>query len=373
MKFTFPGLDVMANTFRARTEWRVWSAYLRAREGLQDFESPEEVLKPLPSADARYSCLADLWLRHRRFQDSTYESVLQFWAAFRACHFCFEDLKPYVLGLPRRQQISFRQHIASDCRDLYSSTNTDFVRWINAETNALKFEYLLTVGLLQPPNTEFLQAFVRNALNLWRLGLRQQLYTPDLPILICSALIRYHEVDPDSRHLLQAAYILEKAAKDNNAQAKVLLVYIYGELGLFSRAIRRYQDLSIKEMQHDTFGHALMTRISIGHPFGPHSRMDDYGDVSSMIGRAFFSMRDTSQKIMETQIQIADNGRSDLLLELAELRDSLDFSISHRIMYLEQRRLGRLTNRALDPKYTGNTCTYSVAERIQRDYSLTVP
>jgi len=246
--------------------------------------------------------------------------------------------------------------------------------WINAEVNSLRFEFLLTVGQSKNPDPAYLREFVSNAIQLHELTRdHADAAIATLATLLCAALMRWHEVDPSGGHLLEATVLMEWYAAKDIYQAQVLLVCLYTELGLYSKAMLWYEILSIKELQHETFSHILLPRISVGRPFACSSRKSAYSDASELLSSALAMYPKNLNYLATFSKSIVDNGRSDMLLDLQDLRQSLDQSITRKILMLEQRRIQRFTNRA--PQKPLEQAVYQRWQKDlkdNRDYKTTV-
>jgi len=307
-----------------------------------------------PQENSRY-----LWLAHLSYlqlfevkddPDVILDVVGEYWDKFCRTTFCFDDLKDFVLKMSLSNQTRFRGILAYRGASLSCPIKISFRQWLAEEINALKLEYLLTIGNAEYPSEQYLRPFIRNAIRLLKLAEKNDESDPELPLLIASALTRYHQIDPLGPHLLTAVYILEEGAHVDMYKNKVLLVYILSELGLYTKANEWYQNLSVKEMQHETFSQSFLTRISTGCPWAPHMKTSEYADPYGLVQKALQMYDNTDRRLYETQQNILDNGRADMLFDLDNLRRTLRHSLNRRVMLLESSRIARFTNRTVGPK-----------------------
>lgn len=192
-------------------------------------------------------------------------------------------------------------------------------------------------------------AFASDALRLYHkgwnstVGDRRRLKV-DACFLAISALVRAYELATDSVYLLNAAYIAETLLKQNEHihEARLILVYLYMRLGLGSLALKLFESLNVKEIQHDTVGHALFTRLSIIHPFPTEPTKKETIAPLKKTGHALQVYVRCEDKLAETEAGALAHGQTGMLFDLHGLRDSLRTSLTRRITFLEQRRIDRL-------------------------------
>lgn len=215
------------------------------------------------------------------------------------------------------------------------------------EINALKFEYLLTIGNSAQPCEEYSVPFATNCIRLIKLAEGCSIDTPpEIYYLAVSALQRAGKPS-----LLQAACLLEHGINKLKPrhQAAAMLVYLETELGFHSLAAQHYDSLSVKEIQQDTVSHMLLTRISLHHPHAfPRQGGADL-DPSKITNKALKMYEATTEKLGTAQQSLLRNGQADLFFEIQALRHSLDRSFTRRMLILEGRRIARLTDQPTAP------------------------
>ena len=199
--------------------------------------------------------------------------------------------------------------------------------------------------------TESILQFAKNSIRLFytaeaSLVEDRRRVKPDACFLSISALIRVFEQTNEISYLLQAAYLAETLLQQNKHihEAKMVLIYLYMRLGLGSLALRAWQDLGIKEIQNDTVGHALFTRLSLTHPSATKLDKKKQIDPLERLSHALGVYSRHEEKLAETEASVLSNGQTGMIFDLQELRDSLRSSLTRRIIHLERIRLGRLLN-----------------------------
>ena len=199
--------------------------------------------------------------------------------------------------------------------------------------------------------TESILQFAKNAIRLFyaaesSLVEDRRRVKPDACFLSISALIRVFEQTNEISYLIQSAYLAKTLLQQNKDihEAKVILIYLYMRLGLGSLALLMWHDLSIKEIQHDTVGHVLFTRLLLTHPTATKLEEKKKIDPLERLSHALGVYSRHEEKLAETEASVLSNGQTGMIFDLQELRDSLRSSLTRRIIHLERIRLGRLLN-----------------------------
>jgi N-terminal acetyltransferase B complex non-catalytic subunit len=221
---------------------------------------------------------------------------------------------------------------------------------LTAEINALKFRYRINIGITQP-KAEVIKTFAVECIRLIETSAKSKLRLSDACYLAVSALIRLYELENDMTYLFQAAYLLEAGPVSEDAHpGKVLLVYLETELGLHSLAMKQYVSLRVREIQQETMAHSLLTRVSINHPFALDQRGETSVDPYEMVDKALDMFFATDKKLANSQTLLMKQGQCDLVFELQDLRDTLERSLTRRMLILEQCRIARLTDNPFHPR-----------------------
>jgi len=164
-----------------------------------------------------------------------------------------------------------------------------------------------------------------------------------LIFLAMSALVKVWEQHDETDALLQATCIGEMLLQNNQHihEAKVILIHLYMRLDLATLALKHWDSLSVKEIQHDTIGHIFLTRLSITHPHKPTTSTARNNDPLAITTQALGMYVRCEQKLAECEANVLNNGQTGMILDLHQLRENLRLSLTRRILSLEQRRYAR--------------------------------
>lgn len=199
----------------------------------------------------------------------------------------------------------------------------------------------------------------------------------DACFLAVSALVRVYGLKEDSRHLLQGAYLVETLLRYNPHvhEARMILVYLYMRLGLASLATRLFVSLNVKEVQFDTVGHALFTRLSLLHPHSMKLVDGAPFDPVPKLRQALTVYTRSEDRLAENEASVLNHGQTGMIFDLHQLRDRLRSSTSRRIMLLELRRCHRLmgaSSKSQEIPDAGPKCVANWLESIDnRDFDAT--
>lgn len=358
---------------KVRDDWKVWSGLVQALEKLgklDEFQTYQT--DPAGSwKEKRQQMIAGIWVallsaqKHAEGENTdrtftkTVELVKEYFAVWQTYPFCYDDIKDFVVQLPLAAQTEFRQHTAQSPQKLSKLEVAEgdegqvkkHAEWLTAEINALKFEYLLGIGIVTSLDADTIGAFSCNAIRLMDLSRRSKQRTADACYLAVAALIRLYEVGRDITALFQAAYLLESGpALEDAHPGKVMLVYVESVIGLHSLAMKQYKGLRIREIQYETMCHMLLSRVSIAHPFAVEQKRQETIDPSRIIDEGLDVFLTSDQKLANSQVKLFEGGKCDLIFELQDLRNTLTHSMSRRMLILEQARIARLTDDVPEPR-----------------------
>ncbi|KAI7532959.1 hypothetical protein KC331_g13315 [Hortaea werneckii] len=203
----------------------------------------------------------------------------------------------------------------------------------------------------QAPSLE-IRSFATNAIRLFHTsttsGARRS--PADACFVAISATVRLFEQTTSQHYLLHAAYLAESLLRVNEHihEARLILVYLYMRLGLASLAMKYFDSLNVKEIQNDTVGHVLFTRLSSLHPHPTTVRKKETYDPLKQLRRILDVYVRCEDKLADTEANVLHHGQTGMLFDLHELRDSLRFSQTRRLALLEWRRIGRLMRNKCD-------------------------
>lgn len=223
--------------------------------------------------------------------------------------------------------------------------------WLASEINALKLDYALRVSKSRSQST--FETFVCNCIRLYKvsncLG-NDRVYSDNKPgddagILAAMGLVRLSE-SKGKRYLLLSAQILDflLARSKHNYQALLTLVRVYVMLGAGSLAMKTYKRLAIKNLQHETLSHVLLTRFATIHPhpshmeFGPSAERKDTDPISA-VEAALESYKSSARQATAGKRLFLEKGRYSMLLGVLDIDDTMKRSITKIMWVLERRRM----------------------------------
>lgn len=157
-------------------------------------------------------------------------------------------------------------------------------------------------------------------------------------------------------HWLRATMFLEHAwsFSKSNFQISLLLVKLYSYIGCGSLAMRAYQRLNIKQIQHNTLSHNMFDQISRLHP---HTFSHD-PDESSDLRNPLDQFKEQQKFYNSAPSQIKRNiwrafqlGSYNSIIDLTEFNEKLSNSMAKVMSVIESRKIHRL----LEPTTLQNT------------------
>lgn len=146
---------------------------------------------------------------------------------------------------------------------------------------------------------------------------------------------------------LRATMLLEHAwsHSKSNFQISLLLVKLYSYIGCGSLAMRAYQRLNIKQIQHNTLAHVMFDQISTLHPHPFAHNADDL----SILGSPLDQFREQQKFYSNAPIQINKNiwrafqlGSYKSIFELTDFKEKLSNSMAKVTSIVEGRKVSRL-------------------------------
>jgi N-terminal acetyltransferase B complex non-catalytic subunit len=176
----------------------------------------------------------------------------------------------------------------------------------------------------------------------------------DLFLLATMSLIRIsdnwqrsQQYKAPSSVLIRAAAILERLLQDSphNYQALLMLVRLYLLLGAGSIALKTFSKLSVKQMQYETVGHNLYTRLSTIHPHSaPPIEGAEYKDFNpqSALVQALTFYRNAGVTATKSRTSGLNYGSYVNTEGSIDLQKRLNQSICRRMCALDVRRMQRL-------------------------------
>ena len=252
--------------------------------------------------------------------------------------------------------------------------------WLAVEVAKLKVEFHAVVQA--NVSSQAVEVFAANAVRLFctastKLQLERYRPTSDACFLAISALVKAWTTHGRVANILQASYLAETLLRLNPQvhEAKLILVYLYMRLGLGTLALSHWDSLSIKEIQFDTVGHAMVRQLSATISPLTKTTSTKYSKLIEKLLTGGGGMYDRCEhRLGETEASVLSHGQTGMLFDLHDLRQHLQASFTKRIFCLEQRRMARLQGVKL-PKdliqlYPRTTATW-IDTTDNRDFDAT--
>ncbi|KAJ7097819.1 actin cytoskeleton organization protein [Mycena belliarum] len=179
----------------------------------------------------------------------------------KAC--CFEDLKPYLtLDVEDGERwVSFLRSLMPSFAD-----SNDLRRLINS--HKLLRQNLALDDLTMSAESERASLYTKQYLEGLKLGaslpMTELQPADDLAILAGNVFVHLWKLSSDEKYLCNAVALLEFALTKSKQsfQTRLMLIRIYRLLGAPSLALEHYRVMQIKQVQHDTLSHFILSRSS---------------------------------------------------------------------------------------------------------------
>ena len=276
------------------------------------------------------------------------DACQQYYRHFKARAFCFEDLRMPVSLLEPREKDTFFEGVARD-----ETVEDPYERLLT-----FKLDYCFRLGL--QATREDLGHLVKAALDLYDSCRKKSKACPEAGFLAAVALVKIARMeDPaqdDSKSaqhevLLQLAMLLESCQKDQKHGEEyypylILLIRVQQMLGLTCMAMMNFKKLNVKNIQFESVGYFLLSRISTMHPrqFGKISPQEDssYSPLEQLdLG---LDMLEKAELTLTRQIDVGlDHGSYSNIVEAIQMRSNLQRSINREIFAYEHLKTRRLT------------------------------
>ncbi|KAJ2932908.1 hypothetical protein H1R20_g4212, partial [Candolleomyces eurysporus] len=179
----------------------------------------------------------------------------------KAC--CFEDLKPYTIleGAQKERWTTFLKNVPVSL-----ATKKEAQRVINVHK-------LLRYGLAPSEvtvetETELLRTYIQHYHEALPLGASlpatELQPADDFALLAGNTFVNLWQLSKDYSHLYSAASFLEFALNKSKQSflTRLILIRVYRLVGAPSLALEHYRALRIKQVQHDTLSHLILSRAS---------------------------------------------------------------------------------------------------------------
>ena len=276
------------------------------------------------------------------------EGCQKYYRNFSDKSFCFRDLVSPVNGLINPDRQKFLNFLAKSTKEGKESPDlTTSVNW--PAINTLKLEYCFSIS--PRPSQQQIGVFVRKSLQTYLRARKDDHTCPEVAVLATMALVHLARTteQPAFRDtcLLQSVLLLQICLIHSNDYYPflLLLVLLQAKLGLASLSMKSFKRLNIKNMQWETAGHLILTRISTFHPQACGSitpiEADDFEPLHAL--NVALLTNKNSGSSLDHQIQSGlKTGSYVNVIESLDLNSDLKHSINKEICAYEKIRIRRL-------------------------------
>jgi N-terminal acetyltransferase B complex non-catalytic subunit len=276
-----------------------------------------------------------------------------YWQKFRRKAYCFEDIRTPLSTLGRQMQEKFLNQLCSEESKEDASEKKDASDTTTPALNLLKLRYYFSLRVGVSEKT--LEKFACDALEVYQMSLDGNSQCPEAALLAAMALVRLafaglaqtKSARRYDQYLLQAVFVLETCRgriKDYYPYS-LLLLQIKSLLGLMSLAMKDFRSLNIKNVQWETTGHLLLTRISTTHPssVATATPSEEGGIEPLQAVAAALLMSENSGESLSTQIRSGlKSGSYVNIIESVDMRSDLEHSLNKHLLIQEEARIKQL-------------------------------
>ncbi|KIW94386.1 uncharacterized protein Z519_04362 [Cladophialophora bantiana CBS 173.52] len=314
---------------------RIWNLWATSRSklscnelGAKSKELLDSVCTIRPIVRAAY--LAKLNLQRTRNDEAELDALLEtckeYFEAFSSKGFCFDDLKRPLRRLDQPRFDRFKQTVSDHEGNL-----------------AQLFNLMLSYSSLPPDASQSdLLAFARRTLQRYQTSLSESPPCPEAALLAVLAILRLGNNESSPSVAIFAAILLQIARSkfEDYYILTILLVQLQSHLGLLSLGMENFVKLSVKNLQWETAGHLILTRISSLHPAPTAELQQDFEPLLAL----------------ETGLTVLENADSALVRGIREglrfnsysniynsvkMRSDIEGSMNKHIYAIEERKIRR--------------------------------
>lgn len=254
--------------------------------------------------------------------------------------FCFDDLQESLRDLDKARFDDF----TSSCPEEGSLSRLF----------KLKLSYSsLDVDVLHKD----LLAFTSRALQLYHSALSNAAGCPEAVILAVMAILRLSTAEETRSPFIAVVFLqIARTKFEDFYLFSVLLVQIQAHLGLLSLAMETFSRLSVKNLQWETVGHLILTRISSLHPMSSAPGEDTFEPLRAVdTGLTVLENADNAL-VRGIREGLRFNNYSNIHNSVA-MRSDIERSVNRQIYAIEERKLRRALGLSSDdtvlPPVTG--------------------
>jgi len=210
---------------------------------------------------------------------------------------------------------------------------------INRRLFLLKFDYAF---MLNKPQSPECASFAVKALDLYDAGLSGNPACPEAALLAALVLLRAAASTNKPEFATQAVLLLEACRKrfQEYYPFLVLLVQIQRMLGTVSCAMDNFAKLSVKNLQWETVGHLILTRISTIHPFQSGTGEGSFNPLAALdLGLTMFENADHS--LVRSIHDGLKSGSYSNIINSVGMKSDMENSLNRQVYTIDERKIAR--------------------------------
>lgn len=293
---------------------------------------------------------------HDRENDSELlaSAIIQYYETFGEKPFCFNDLARPL-------------HVNGSSRNLFRSKVQLSDGSVMQQVFALKLRHAC-LGLEGEPSTHADHFNVAtDALRLFKKLPREKPECPEVVLLAATTLMELAIRTSNSNLAIQASYVMENCYRKFNEYFPLTVrqVQLHLAQGQVTLAMKKFASLAVKNVQWETLGHLLLTRIATIHPWQSGSSDSSLNPLAAL--DAGLMMLENADHSLDRAIHegLRYNSYSNII-DSINVRDRMARSMNRQIFLVEERRIQRLLGVPVDIELK----PYPATMVDQRDFSF---
>ncbi|KAK5076806.1 hypothetical protein LTR64_005714 [Lithohypha guttulata] len=338
---TFIGPRVSVGNKNVTEDDRFWSIVVRAAKTPRLMNSQLTLLETILSREpnhrqallASIDLLASITLEDKAKASELLEASRRYYELFGAKAFCFDDLISKLM----RPGIEVVRTFSTMIDDSFS-TEINFVQKLFSLK--LRFNLLCQEDLSESRALDF----GSKALNLYKSsGDDNPLVSAESALLAALVLLRLASGSNRRDYVMQASIILQSACQHykDYYPLRMLLVQVQMFSGQIHLAMGNFIHLSIKNLQWETLGHFILTRISTLHPRQYGHGADSLNPLGAL--DTALTVFSNSQRSLDRAIRDGLKHESySNVINTVDLRNSLQNSVVKQCYEIEERKCQRM-------------------------------
>ncbi|GAA6037170.1 hypothetical protein JCM8097_008769 [Rhodosporidiobolus ruineniae] len=264
--------------------------------------------------------------------------VIEYFDRFSGKMCCFDDLYPYFDILSPDESTSLREQLAKRAEEAKLVAPADATRCINA---------LKVVRLLSPEMSFEEEAQV--AMNCLRRYFEGLPLGEDLPptelqpvddfvLLACEGFVSAYHLSHDRSYLERALFVAETALLRSKYkyQLRILASNLLRLLAAPSASLMHYRTFGVKNIQHDTLSHLVVSR---GATFAIEGNVGKEGGVFEAAAQTEKWYRGGTREAQEMVVKALNYNAYSKVEDFTEFRHRLDNSLQRGLVTIETLRM----------------------------------